>query len=88
MPGFAEPDGAGSAAGSGRGLGAGGTGLGVGGTGLGVGGAGFGAGVVTGGSGGGSGTAGLATGGDAPFCCPETAVSPDPDPGGTDGEEV
>jgi hypothetical protein len=55
------------------------------------GGAGFGSGVVAGGgcddvAGGGS--VGEATGGDAPFCGPDADVSPDPEPGGTDGDEV
>jgi hypothetical protein len=96
MPGFVDADGAG---GSGAGLGVGGTGL-V--TGRDCGGAGFGSdagsgvgsGVVAGGTCdgcdavGGAGSVGDATGGGAPFCGPAATVSPEPEPGDTDGDEV
>ena len=85
IPGFVDADGAGSGAGSGgTGLGAGGAGFGAGGAGSVAGGAGVGAGGAV--------SVGLATGGKAPFCgagrCSDPTVSPDPEPGGTDGDEV
>jgi hypothetical protein len=85
MPGFVDADGAGSGAGSG------GTGFGAWGAGFGAGGAGFVAGGAGGGAGG-VGSAGPAAGGNAPCWgsdrCSDADVSPDPEPGGTDGDEV
>ena len=88
MPGFVDADGAGSG-GSGAGLGCGGTGLVTGRDG--AGGAGLGSAVVPGegcDAGGAAGSVGDATGGGAPFCCPAVGVSPEPEPGDTDGDEV
>jgi hypothetical protein len=85
MPGFVDADGAGSGAGSG------GTGFGAGGTGFGAEGAGFGA-AGAGVGPGGAGSAEVAIGGDATFCAsgssPDPAVSPDPEPRDTGGDEV
>jgi hypothetical protein len=88
MPGLVDADGGGDV-GSAGGRDTGGTGLVTGRDG--AGGAGSGSDVVAGGgcdSVGAAGSGGDATGGGAPCCGPAAAVSAEPEPAGTDGDEV